>query len=575
MEVDGIEEGSAVDLVPKMLLSNSMLCEAIKSVHKQSVTNLVQKGDTSTRGSESVQLSVLVSYHFHIMLLLSEATLFFLNLTWDFSRSDAKNALASRVKNWASFVPTGKNVSHSSSVTSATVPPPSTSLSSADTTATSISYCLQGPPPTPDIPEDHKAQVGSFGDDEQDDTLECAAALLLSMKNGKPLITIHYPKADSIIKISNTALFIEVSKSNPSLKRKKPEPAVVYVLSSEVDEELEGADNEDDIQMDSITDDEWDLEEVGVKKTSVTAIIQNPTKKVKVKQPLEQFAGSQIASSQAGSFRPSTSSSRASVSLETTGDGPPADFFKQPTWRRELIPMLVLWAGAQCDVRKTSKQQIAEVLKLVMPIVYPNQPHLIGQLTTQSKAVSIMTTSLLLTRLSFLYEDLDTSCPEKAFRSQFVVQLLATTHLPAIQGFIHVPALDTVSLAHSGVKEIIGLCCAAVAFKFLFFSFLECALQLIRSGDISVSTDLGKGKASTCTPVRLNKASGKESTAACAFSEQNWGSASQKITAAARKCSAPQLWGIMELIREKLVIAWSLMMNMPSSRYGPHQHHSF
>ncbi|KIK82058.1 hypothetical protein PAXRUDRAFT_154651, partial [Paxillus rubicundulus Ve08.2h10] len=150
------------------------------------------------------------------------------------------------------------------------------------------------------------------------------------------------------------------------------------------------------------------------------------------------------------------------------------------------------------------------------------------------------TTDLLLDCLSFLYENLESSCPKKAFCSQFVVQLLATTHLPMIRGFIHVPALDTISLTCSGVKGIVGLCCAV----------LQHALQLIKSGEIPVSTDLGKGKA--CTLVRLNKASGKESTAACVFSKQNWGSATQKITIAAGRHSTLQLSNIMELARISL-----------------------
>ncbi|KAF8833663.1 hypothetical protein BDN67DRAFT_985877, partial [Paxillus ammoniavirescens] len=316
----------------------------------------------------------------------------------------------------------------------------------------------------------------------------------------------------------------------------------------------------------------------------------NPAKKVKVepvaksKIPLSSAAvmtrmDSGVSSESSGSLRPSSSRSSAGPGIGLGGE-PLTDIFKQTKWRRELVPTLVLWAGAQCDVWNITKQQIIEVLNVIMPVVYVDQPHLIGQLTTQSKAVAIAyqrlcewchgvgsaaialftsffagsslddvktTTDLLLDHLSFLYEDLDSSCPEKAFRSQFVVQLLATTHLPTIRGFIHIPALDTISLTRSGVKGITGLCCAAVAFHFFFFHQL---LSLIESGEIPVSTDLGKGKART--PVRLNKAYGKESTAACAFSKQNWGSATRKITVAAGRRSTLQLSNIMELARISL-----------------------
>ncbi|KAF8839053.1 hypothetical protein BDN67DRAFT_1012639, partial [Paxillus ammoniavirescens] len=162
MEVDDNEEAPGVDPAHQRVSSSTlMIREAIKSARKQSETvNLAQKGDSSTRGGESVQLS------------------------------DMKNALAGHVTNWASFVPAGKtlNISRGSNmVSSVTVPPPSSqSVSTTDTKATTVSCCLpQAPPPTPDI-QLEDTEVGGFGDDEQDDTLEHAAALLSLMKHGKP-----------------------------------------------------------------------------------------------------------------------------------------------------------------------------------------------------------------------------------------------------------------------------------------------------------------------------------------------------------------------------------------------------
>ncbi|KIK82057.1 hypothetical protein PAXRUDRAFT_14924 [Paxillus rubicundulus Ve08.2h10] len=378
VEVDDNEEAPGVDLARQRVSSSTlMICEAIKSARKHSTTvNLAQK-----------------------------ATLFFLNLTCNLTRSDMKNALAGCVTNWASFVPTGKtlNISCGSSVVSGvTVPPPSSqSVSTTDTKATTVSCCLpQAPPPTLDI-QLEDTEVGGFGDNEQDDALEHAAALLSLMKHGKP-------PADSAVRIStkSTAPFTDASKSKtievPSHKRKAPELEEEYVLTSEV-EFTEEDDNEDDIQMDmGNKGEDIEVEEVRNSRTTTQTsvmIVQNPAKKVKV----ELVAKSQIPLSSAivmtqmdlgvsfessGSLRPSTSRSSAGLGIGLGGE-PLTDIFKQTKWRRELVPTLVLWAGAQCDVWNITKQQIIEVLNVIMPVVYVNQPHCIGQLTMQSKAVAI------------------------------------------------------------------------------------------------------------------------------------------------------------------------------------------
>lgn len=58
-----------------------------------------------------------------------------------------------------------------------------------------------------------------------------------------------------------------------------------------------------------------------------------------------------------------------------------------------------------------------------------------------------------------------------------------------------------------------------------------------------------KGKVPIRTPVRLNRSSGKESTATCSFSEQNWGTATRKITATTARWSPDEIASIIELPR--------------------------
>ena len=74
---------------------------------------------------------------------------------------------------------------------------------------------------------------------------------------------------------------------------------------------------------------------------------------------------------------------------------------------------------------------------------------------------------MLLESFSFLYEDLDTSDAKKAFCSTFILQLLSTMHLQAVNGAIEfIPGLSLLG-TFSGV---IGLCGAAVKISSLDYN---------------------------------------------------------------------------------------------------------
>jgi hypothetical protein len=52
---------------------------------------------------------------------------------------------------------------------------------------------------------------------------------------------------------------------------------------------------------------------------------------------------------------------------------------------------------------------------------------------------------------------------------------------------------------------------------------------LFHSGELQVDDQISTcGKATTKTPLKLNKATGKESSSALAFSEQNWGACTRQ-----------------------------------------------
>ncbi|KAI6118057.1 hypothetical protein F5141DRAFT_1000163 [Pisolithus sp. B1] len=69
----------------------------------------------------------------------------------------------------------------------------------------------------------------------------------------------------------------------------------------------------------------------------------------------------------------------------------------------------------------------------------------------------------LLAGLTFLFHDLDTSKSENAYRSQFLLQLLAHMHLQPCIGCPDVLRLNTNALKEHGVKGAISLSCAAVS----------------------------------------------------------------------------------------------------------------
>ncbi|KAI6114543.1 hypothetical protein F5141DRAFT_979760, partial [Pisolithus sp. B1] len=125
----------------------------------------------------------------------------------------------------------------------------------------------------------------------------------------------------------------------------------------------------------------------------------------------------------------------------------------------------------------------------------------------------------LLAGLAFLFHDLDTSKSENAYRLQFLLQHLAHMHLRPCIGCPDVPRLDPDALKEHGVKGAISLSCAV----------LECAIHLFQRGDLHVDDQLSShGKATVRTPLKINKSSGRETSTALSFSEQNWGACTRQ-----------------------------------------------
>ncbi|KIJ63620.1 hypothetical protein HYDPIDRAFT_188405 [Hydnomerulius pinastri MD-312] len=121
-------------------------------------------------------------------------------------------------------------------------------------------------------------------------------------------------------------------------------------------------------------------------------------------------------------------------------------------------------------------------------------------------------------KCTFTYQDMDNPVKEEAFRSVFVLQLLATGHIHAVIGHVDVPSLNTKKLALCGVSGAVSVSCAA----------LERAILCMHDGVIDSDILADKNaqpKRKPKTPKAFNEATGKESTTKYAFSCTNWKSA--------------------------------------------------
>ncbi|KAI9572240.1 hypothetical protein HD554DRAFT_2036254 [Boletus coccyginus] len=136
----------------------------------------------------------------------------------------------------------------------------------------------------------------------------------------------------------------------------------------------------------------------------------------------------------------------------------PLEFFKQDTWKWRIIPTLCLWATAQSNIWGISKQQITGMLKNIIAVAYPQAPKLVEQVTMQLNVVVVT------------YQHLCDCNSTKALKSHFMIHLVATTYLPYIKGWIHIPSLDYPTLHHSEFKGILGLCGATVSTNVHAFS---------------------------------------------------------------------------------------------------------
>ncbi|KAI6120221.1 hypothetical protein EDD17DRAFT_1785520 [Pisolithus thermaeus] len=552
---DSADEGITSRVRKEKMAKPRALREAIISACKNA-----SSPSTRDNNSDAASLSN--------MFLLTEATLFFTNILTTASADD-KASLCKRVKTWVNIVDarSARTSSVSGSLCSSTAPPPSSSTVATSTTGIEAStphfdpQSLVNDPDDPcmqfesQLPEDWKwpSHQQSIPENEDGETNQPVGPVVVDLQT--------LENAQCATAMSKDCEVDNVVTGPANVKRKAAE--LEYISSSEIELDDGAYDDHDSATR--------ARERKGPVKSSVSVTKTMPKKiKTEASESLSTLTTTSASKVSRVASDSSNQMDAASAQARFNSADLPSGLHKDQKWRREVVPTLILWAGNQDDAFNITKQDICHALRETISVVYPTLKNVSSTILPNSPMVAVatvaqlaafflnphdpspkVTAQVLLDHFTFLYEDLDATSPEKAFRSVFVQQLLLGSHLSATKGFVQVSALDTSSLAKHGIVGALGLCGAA----------LMRGLNLIKSGDIELkapaNTKDGIAKLATRdvrTPVRFNMASGKDSKTACAFSDQNWGTPTRKFTSAAQRRSITQLQDIVELALTSLTI---------------------
>ncbi|KAI6140533.1 hypothetical protein BKA82DRAFT_160469 [Pisolithus tinctorius] len=243
----------------------------------------------------------------------------------------------------------------------------------------------------------------------------------------------------------------------------------------------------------------------------------------------------------------------------------PEELQEDRRWSKQMLPALLMWAGSFADPWAIPDLELMTALRIITTslvsdfdshAVRPGTPTFV--LATRrlglwrsnfgSTAIALIAhflasdpdddarsaaavrqtcNELIDGPLSFLYQDLDATNLAHAYRSHFILQLFAHAHLRPCIGCPDIPGLGTNAMKKYAVRGALSLCTAA----------LERAIWLFQRGEVQVDDQMSTHgmRATAKTPLKLNKVSGKESSSALAFSEQNWGTSTRDYHASISK----------------------------------------
>ncbi|KAF8837066.1 hypothetical protein BDN67DRAFT_1014158 [Paxillus ammoniavirescens] len=221
-------------------------------------------------------------------------------------------------------------------------------------------------------------------------------------------------------------------------------------------------------------------------------------------------------------------------------------------WSRSFISTATLWCSIQPNMWSVPEEQLVSALQAIFNVEYPGIKY---QVTTSGSVFSVTLQRLsewqsgfgstalamlidffskldddinihsvaevLKTGYAFLQEDPDSLQEEGMYHSTFLLELIASTHLSNIVGFVEVPGWDVWGMASGKNSEgVIAMASAA----------LERAVKFIAKGTINVEQVLADmanspdGKMKIKLPKVLNKHTGCKTSAPFQFSSANWNS---------------------------------------------------
>ncbi|KAG1734098.1 uncharacterized protein EDB91DRAFT_1057099 [Suillus paluster] len=162
-------------------------------------------------------------------------------------------------------------------------------------------------------------------------------------------------------------------------------------------------------------------------------------------------------------------------------------------WTKKYLPTVMLWARSYEDIWTIPDEVLLLHAQLIFNAVYKElnitlvHGGVVHSLTAQcisewwsnfgltgiviildfltrnSDCDPVELAKSLLVDYTFLFEDPDKPSPLTTYRSPFVLQLLGTAHLNAINGYVEVPELDTHMFATRGMSRVIAVSAAAVS----------------------------------------------------------------------------------------------------------------
>ncbi|KIM51189.1 hypothetical protein SCLCIDRAFT_33648 [Scleroderma citrinum Foug A] len=193
-------------------------------------------------------------------------------------------------------------------------------------------------------------------------------------------------------------------------------------------------------------------------------------------------------------------------------------------WMKEIIPALLMWAGTLADPWTISDAEFMQLLRTIIQTIAPDFEDLDD--ICPGKAIFYIASQQLCTWHSnfgstavtliahFLVSNKKIGMPSLK-QSCFVLYRLGHAHLRPCGGAPDIPELRIGNPKETGIKGALALTCVALHHTF----------SLFRTGELQINVSKSTFcKAQVKVPLKMNKVTGKESSSAPMFSEQNCGS---------------------------------------------------